>query len=120
MKLQHHRLATAARLAIALGTSAMLLGGCFFDDDNDEPVPNMPKASTPTSVVTETVAEPEGPVEPTLPPEAEGKGVEAAEAFLATAPLVVMLNTWFVTLVASMHQADGDELVAAVGVLPVA
>lgn len=53
----------------------LLLAGC----SEDEPTPQMPDpTSSPSAVETDT-----GPVEPTLPPEAEGDGVEAAEAFVS-------------------------------------
>ncbi len=55
----------------------LLLAGC----SDAEPTPQMPDptaSSSPPAVETDT-----GPVEPTLPPEAEGDGNEAAEAFVA-------------------------------------
>jgi len=63
------------RIAIAALALPLLLGGCA----DDEPVPKVPGTSSPTSPVTETST---APVEPTLPPEAEGKGPKAAEAFV--------------------------------------
>ena len=54
----------------------LLLAGC----SEAEPTPQIPDptaSSSPSAEETET-----GPVEPTLPPEAEGDGVEAAEAFV--------------------------------------
>ena len=62
------------RIALAALALPLLLAGCADDD----PVPKIPDTSTPTASVTET----SDPVEPTLPPEAEGKGNEAAEAFV--------------------------------------
>lgn len=63
------------RIAVAALALPLLLGGCA----DDEPVPKLPDTSSPTSPVTETST---APVEPTLPPEAEGKGPDAAEAFV--------------------------------------
>lgn len=63
------------RIAITTLALPLLLGGCA----DDEPVPKTPATSVPTSTATETPTE---PVEPTLPPEAEGDGPEAAEAFV--------------------------------------
>ncbi|WP_457207847.1 DUF6318 family protein [Nocardioides sp. P5_C9_2] len=52
----------------------LLLAGC----SEDEPTPQIPDpTASPSAVETDT-----GPVEPTLPPEAEGDGKEAAEAFV--------------------------------------
>ena len=65
------------RIALAALALPLLLAGCADDD----PVPKIPDTSTPTASVTET-SDPVDPVEPTLPPEAEGKGNEAAEAFV--------------------------------------
>ena len=64
------------RIAIAALALPLLLAGCA----DDEPVPKV-EPSTPAPSVTETV-ETNEPVEPTLPPEAEGKGRKAAEAFV--------------------------------------
>ena len=55
----------------------LLVAGC----SEDEPVPRVPAPTASTSPAAEET--PPGPVEPTLPPEAEGDGVEAAEAFIA-------------------------------------
>ena len=68
------------RIALAALALPLLLAGCADDD----PVPKIPDASTPTASVAETAdpGDPDDPVEPTLPPEAEGKGNEAAEAFV--------------------------------------
>ena len=68
------------RIALAALALPLLLAGCADDD----PVPRIPDASTPSASVTETSDpdDPDDPVEPTLPPEAEGKGNEAAEAFV--------------------------------------
>jgi len=63
------------RIAIATLALPLLLGGCA----DDEPVPKLPDTNSPTSPVTETST---APVEPTLPPEAEGNGPKAAEAFV--------------------------------------
>jgi hypothetical protein len=63
------------RIAVAALVLPLLLAGCA----DDEPVPKLPDTSSPTSPVTETST---APVEPTLPPEAEGKGAKAAEAFV--------------------------------------
>jgi len=63
------------RIALAALALPLLLAGCA----DDEPVPKAPDPSTPTTSVTETAVE---PAEPTLPPEAEGKGIKAAEAFV--------------------------------------
>lgn len=54
----------------------LLLAAC----SEDEPEPKMPKPTASTSPAAEET--PVGPVEPTLPPEAEGDGVKAAEAFV--------------------------------------
>lgn len=52
----------------------LLLAGC----SEDGPTPQMPDpTSSPSAVETDT-----GPAEPTLPPEAEGDGKEAAAAFV--------------------------------------
>lgn len=64
------------RITIATLALPLLLGGCTDDD----PVPKMPDSSSPSSPTTETSTA--APVEPTLPPEAEGKGPKAAEAFV--------------------------------------
>lgn len=64
------------RITIATLALPLLLGGCTDDD----PAPKMPETSSPTSPTTETSTA--APVEPTLPPEAEGKGPKAAEAFV--------------------------------------
>jgi hypothetical protein len=63
------------RVAVAALALPLLLGGCA----DDEPVPKLPDTNSPASPVTETST---APVEPTLPPEAEGKGPKAAEAFV--------------------------------------
>lgn len=63
------------RAAIAAATLPLLLGGCTDDD----PVPQIPDPTTPSPTASETSTE---PVEPTLPPEAQGKGAKAAEAFV--------------------------------------
>lgn len=54
----------------------LLLAGC----SDAEPTPEIPDPTTPSPSAEETDT---GPVEPTLPPEAEGDGVEAAEAFIS-------------------------------------
>jgi hypothetical protein len=54
----------------------LLVAGC----SEDEPIPQVPEPTASTSPAAEET--PAGPVEPTLPPEAEGDGVEAAEAFV--------------------------------------
>ncbi len=66
------------RFALASVALPLLLAGC-----NNEPVPKLPDAaaSTPTTSMSQT-PEPAEPAEPTLPPEAEGKGRKAAEAFV--------------------------------------
>ena len=64
------------RIAIAALALPLLLGGCT----DDEPDPDVPETSSPSTPTTETSAA--APVEPTLPPEAEGKGPKAAEAFV--------------------------------------
>lgn len=69
------RLRFVRRIAITALALALLLGGCA----DDEPTPQLPDTSSPTSPATATASE---PVEPTLPPEAEGKGIKAAEAFV--------------------------------------
>ena len=68
------------RIAIAALALPLLLAGCA----DDEPVPKTAEPTTPATSVTETVEtnEPGEPIEPTLPPEAEGKGRKAAEAFI--------------------------------------
>ena len=71
MKLGPVRRALAAACVLPL-----LLAGCT----EAEPTPEMPDPTTSSPTATETET---GPVEPTLPPEAEGDGVEAAEAFVA-------------------------------------
>lgn len=53
----------------------LLLAGC----SDAAPTPEIPDPTTSSPSVDETET---GPVEPTLPPEAEGDGVEAAEAFV--------------------------------------
>lgn len=70
MKLGPVRRALAAACVLPL-----LLAGC----SDAEPTPEIPDpmTSSPSAEETDT-----GPVEPTLPPEAEGDGVEAAEAFI--------------------------------------
>ena len=71
-------LSLVRRLIIASLALPLLLGGCA----EDEPEPKMPttrSSTSPTSSPSETTT---APVEPTLPPEAEGKGIKAAEAFV--------------------------------------
>lgn len=70
MKLGPVRRALAAACVLPL-----LLAGCT----EAEPTPEMPDPTSSSPTATETES---GPVEPTLPPEAEGDGVEAAEAFV--------------------------------------
>ena len=55
----------------------LLLAGC----SDASPTPDIPDPTTSSPSPSADVAE-AGPVEPTLPPEAEGDGVEAAEAFV--------------------------------------
>ncbi|WP_159083523.1 DUF6318 family protein [Nocardioides terrigena] len=73
MKLGPVRRALAAACVLPL-----VLAGC----SDAAPTPEIPDPTTsspsPSADETET-----GPVEPTLPPEAEGDGVEAAEAFVS-------------------------------------
>ncbi|HXH80402.1 DUF6318 family protein [Nocardioides sp.] len=66
------------RFAIAALSLPLLLAGCA----DDEPVPKIPKPTAAPTSVASTSAAPAEPVEPTLPPEAEGKGIKAAEAFV--------------------------------------
>lgn len=54
----------------------LLLAGC----SDAEPTPQIPDPTTSSPSADETET---GPVEPTLPPEAEGDGAEAAEAFVS-------------------------------------
>lgn len=65
----------ARRTAAAALALPLLLAGCAGDD----PVPKMPEPSTAPSSPAQTAAV---PTEPTLPAEAEGKGIKAAEAFV--------------------------------------
>lgn len=63
------------RTLVAACVLPLLLAGC----SDDEPTPQMPDPTpSPSAVETDT-----GPVEPTLPPEAEGDGKEAAAAFIS-------------------------------------
>lgn len=71
MKLGPVRRALAAACVLPL-----LLAGC----SDAEPTPEIPDPTTSSPSAEETDT---GPVEPTLPPEAEGDGVEAAEAFIS-------------------------------------
>ncbi|MCW2833190.1 MAG: hypothetical protein JWN68_1143 [Nocardioides sp.] len=68
----------ARRFAIAALSLPLLLAGCA----DDEPVPKVQEPTAAPTPVASTSASPAAPVEPTLPPEAEGKGIEAAEAFV--------------------------------------
>ena len=70
MKLGPVRRALAAACVLPL-----LLAGCT----EAEPTPEMPDPTTSSPTATETES---GPVEPTLPPEAEGDDKEAAAAFV--------------------------------------
>lgn len=70
MKLGPVRRALAAACVLPL-----LLAGC----SEAQPTPEMPDPTTSSPTATETES---GPIEPTLPPEAQGDGVEAAEAFV--------------------------------------
>ena len=68
------------RLRVAAATALLVplaLAGCAEDD----PQPKLPSASA-TSPTTTASATPDAPVEPTLPPEAQGKDEAAAEAFV--------------------------------------
>ncbi|WP_157559705.1 DUF6318 family protein [Nocardioides sp. Soil777] len=71
MKLGPVRRALAAACILPL-----LLAGC----SDAAPTPEIPDPTTSSPSPDETET---GPVEPTLPPEAEGDGVEAAEAFVS-------------------------------------
>ncbi|MEI5673056.1 MULTISPECIES: DUF6318 family protein [unclassified Nocardioides] len=67
-------------LPAALAVGLVLLAGCSGDDDPEpkiSPTDSSSVASTPTPSPT-----PSGPVEPTLPAEAEGEDAAAAEAFV--------------------------------------
>ncbi len=78
----------ARRIAFAALALPVLLTGCT----HAEPVPKMPEAagstptpSAPSAPSASETSEPTGPIAPiapTLPPEAQGKGVKAAEAFV--------------------------------------
>ena len=68
------------RLRVAAATALLVplaLAGCAEDD----PQPKLPSASA-TSPTTTASATPDAAVEPTLPPEAQGKDEAAAEAFV--------------------------------------
>lgn len=69
------KLGPVRRALAAVCVLPLLLAGC----SDAAPTPEIPDPTTssPSAGATET-----GPVEPTLPPEAEGDGVEAAEAFI--------------------------------------
>lgn len=63
-------------LVVGLVVGSVLLAGCQSDDDPDPKVsPTESSSGTPTPTPT-------GPVEPTLPAEAEGDDAAAAEAFV--------------------------------------
>lgn len=67
-------------LPAALAVGLVLLAGCSGDDDPEpkiSPTDSSSVASTPTPSPT-----PSGPVEPTMPAEAEGEDAAAAEAFV--------------------------------------
>ena len=72
---------TAPRRIVAtlVLSSGALLSGCGGGTPAAEPTPKMPPASSPSPTEGST---PDEPVEPTPPPEMEGTGVKAAEAFV--------------------------------------
>lgn len=63
-------------LVVGLVVGSVLLAGCQSDDDPD------PKVSPTESSSATSTPTPTGPVEPTLPAEAEGDDAAAAEAFV--------------------------------------
>ncbi|WP_244931632.1 DUF6318 family protein [Nocardioides sp. W7] len=63
---------------VTLAMGLVLLAGCT---DGDDPEPKVPPTNSSSAVSTPTPT-PTGPVEPTLPPEAEGDDAAAAEAFV--------------------------------------
>lgn len=68
-------------LAVMAGLTLGLVGGC--SDDGSQPRVAPTDSSSAASSVTPTPApSPTGPVEPTLPPEAQGDDAAAAEAFV--------------------------------------
>ena len=69
-------LASVRRIALAALALPLLLGGCADDEPDAE---DAGRRARRRASATETSTE---PVEPTLPPEAEGEGAKAAEAFL--------------------------------------
>ncbi|WP_425489423.1 DUF6318 family protein [Nocardioides piscis] len=81
------------RVALTSLAPLLLLGACA--EDKPDPPAAEPTSSPPS--VTASAAEPSASAEPTLPPEAEGTGPEAAEAFV---------RHYFA--VANYAQASGD------------
>ncbi|MEZ0578128.1 DUF6318 family protein [Nocardioides sp. MH1] len=107
--------------APALGAAALLmvvLGGCGGGDDppGDPGTPSASSSSEVTSTTTETTAIATGPVEPTVPPEAESRGQAGVTAFVRFYWRVVnyAMKTGDVNLLARIDQPSCSGCAAGI------